>query len=216
MSPSYFHASRISLVALRTFRGSLFPKPVTGQELFSAVFYSQPAIVSFHPSYRLFLRYVVLFFFGIAIFSLPMCSAWDDFYILHLFNRSCIYEQDICEGVSVCPNKNDLKLCQSSLWGQPDTNLKPLSHYLKCPLPGRPNVTGLYSQQILDLNVNDTRVYHCFNRGDENPFSPKKTDNGKADWLQLVKTPCEEGEDFRRCLGYRPDKCVRKDIAGKC
>ena len=37
-------SSRISLVPFRTFRGPLFPKPVTGQELFLAVSYSKPAL----------------------------------------------------------------------------------------------------------------------------------------------------------------------------
>ena len=39
--PSSF---RISLVPFRTFRGPLFPKPVTGKELFLAVSYSKPAL----------------------------------------------------------------------------------------------------------------------------------------------------------------------------
>jgi accessory gene regulator protein AgrB len=34
----------ISLVPFRTFRGPLFPKPVTGQELFLVVSYSKPAL----------------------------------------------------------------------------------------------------------------------------------------------------------------------------
>ena len=37
-------SSRISLVPFRTFRGPLFPKPVTGQELFLAISYSKPAL----------------------------------------------------------------------------------------------------------------------------------------------------------------------------
>ena len=37
-------SSRISLVPFRTFRGPLFPKPVTGQELFLAVSYSKPTL----------------------------------------------------------------------------------------------------------------------------------------------------------------------------
>ena len=40
---------RISLIPSRTFLGSLFPKPVTGQELFFAVSYSKPALVIFLP-----------------------------------------------------------------------------------------------------------------------------------------------------------------------
>ena len=38
-------SSRISLVPFRTFRGPLFLKPITGQELFLAVSYSKPALV---------------------------------------------------------------------------------------------------------------------------------------------------------------------------
>ena len=37
-------SSRISLVPFRTFRGLLFPKTVTAQELFVAVSYSKPAL----------------------------------------------------------------------------------------------------------------------------------------------------------------------------
>ena len=37
-------SSRISLVPFRTFRRPLFPKPVTGQELFFVVSYSKPAL----------------------------------------------------------------------------------------------------------------------------------------------------------------------------
>ena len=39
-------SSRISLVPLRTFRGHLFSKPVTGQELFLVVFYSKQTLAS--------------------------------------------------------------------------------------------------------------------------------------------------------------------------
>ena len=38
-------SSRFSLVPFRTFRGPLFPKPVTGQELFLAVSYSKPVLI---------------------------------------------------------------------------------------------------------------------------------------------------------------------------
>ena len=38
-------SSRISLVLFRTFRGPLFPKPVTGQELFFAISYSKLALM---------------------------------------------------------------------------------------------------------------------------------------------------------------------------
>ena len=52
MSPSYSHqwSSRISLLPFRTFRGPLFPKPVTGQELFWAFSYSKLALDQFQQS----------------------------------------------------------------------------------------------------------------------------------------------------------------------
>ena len=37
-------SSRISLIPFRTFRGSLLPKPVTGQELLLAISYTKPAL----------------------------------------------------------------------------------------------------------------------------------------------------------------------------
>ena len=40
-------SSRISLVPFRIFRGTLFSKPITGQELFFAVSYSKPALVKY-------------------------------------------------------------------------------------------------------------------------------------------------------------------------
>ena len=44
-SKLFLGSSRISLVPFRTLRGPLFPKPVTGQELFFAVSYSKPALI---------------------------------------------------------------------------------------------------------------------------------------------------------------------------
>ena len=43
-SKLFLLSSRISLVPFRTFRWPLFPKPVTGIELFLAVSYSKPAL----------------------------------------------------------------------------------------------------------------------------------------------------------------------------
>ena len=39
------------MVPFRTFRGPLFPKPVTGQELFLAVSYSKPALRKISKKY---------------------------------------------------------------------------------------------------------------------------------------------------------------------
>ena len=46
---------KISLEFIRSFRGSLLPKPVTGQELFFAISYSKPALANKHfsnPEYQ--------------------------------------------------------------------------------------------------------------------------------------------------------------------
>ena len=57
LSYSHVHlASRISLVPFRTFRGPLFPKPVTGQELFLTISYSKLALKP-GPCSRLFWLY---------------------------------------------------------------------------------------------------------------------------------------------------------------
>ena len=44
-------SSKISLVPFRTFRGPLFPKKVTGQELFLAVSYSESVLVPVCTTY---------------------------------------------------------------------------------------------------------------------------------------------------------------------
>ena len=44
-------SSRISLVPFKTFRGPLFPKPVTGQELFFWHFLQQTRSTHFFPAY---------------------------------------------------------------------------------------------------------------------------------------------------------------------
>ena len=43
------YSSMISLVPFRTFRGPLFPKPVTGQELFFAISYSK---LAYEPDHK--------------------------------------------------------------------------------------------------------------------------------------------------------------------
>ncbi len=61
-------SSRISSVPFRTFRGSLFPKPVTDQELFLVVSYSKLALV--WPKFWLEeLSLKALMFFGLFNFS---------------------------------------------------------------------------------------------------------------------------------------------------
>jgi hypothetical protein len=108
-------------------------------------------------------------------------------------------------------------MCQSALWSQPGDNGNTPFHeeYSKCPLIGQSGFTGLYSQHIQKVSMNDSKMYQCVNRGDESPFSldDKETD----DWLELVTEPCPAQPiiwewnaplTHRRCLGQRPDQCV--------
>ena len=46
MSMWFPWSSRINFIPFRVFRGPLFPKPITGQDLFFAVSYFKPALVS--------------------------------------------------------------------------------------------------------------------------------------------------------------------------
>ena len=116
----------------------------------------------------------------------------------------------------MCTNGNDIKMCQSSKWSQPvnDSVSTPLhSTYSKCPLIGKPGLFGVFNQQINSIAMNDRKVYECLNRGDENPFPVKGADKGTwkgNDWLKLVTTTCPyTGYENRRCLGHRPEQCVK-------
>ena len=128
----------------------------------------------------------------------------------------------------MCSNKEDLKWCKNATtWPVPD-NWKPLNDpaieqdglvdipLLKCSfLQNDTNPQGQWFSQLTK-----GRVYNCFNRADENPFSKEKNgaDNILNNWLQLVKTQCDDrpfwDENERRCLGDRVDSCV--DAVGVC
>jgi hypothetical protein len=96
-------------------------------------------------------------------------------------------------------------MCQSSVWSQPDHT--PFhQEYSKCPLIGQSGFTGL-SQQIQKISMHDSKMYQCVNRGDENPFSKKSSDEGTDDWLKLVTKPCSKSR-HRRCLGHTPHQCI--------
>ena len=64
------------------------------------------------------------------------------------------------------------------------------------------------------------RLFHCLNRADEHPFveagrQNEAENNKKMTWAELVHEPCEKGENYRRCLGDRPDACTHV-LSGKC
>ena len=128
----------------------------------------------------------------------------------------------------MCSNGNDIKMCQSTLLVQPNSENPSFNeHYSKCPLIGQVGFTRLYSQHVHKSSINDSKMYQCVNRGDESPFikpnsnsldhdgelAVKKDDDG---WLKLVTKPCPglDNAGQRRCLGHRPDQCVHAASPG--
>ena len=110
----------------------------------------------------------------------------------------------------------DLKWCKNATkWSLPHADWKPIDHYSgpplsKCTLQHNANDTSPNGQWIKSVEKSDGRIFHCLNRGDENPFEKKGKKNAADDWLKLVNTPCPDNEKMRnrRCLGGRPDKCI--------
>ena len=95
-------------------------------------------------------------------------------------------------------------------------DMPPLTDYLTysyCSLPDQPNRTDLQHQQIKTSDIANN-FYNCLNRLDEKPFSKGRTLNNMSTssihekWLNNVNTPCEDGLEFRRCLGDGSDICV--------
>ena len=78
-------------------------------------------------------------------------------------------------------------------------------------------VAHFSSTCVFEEDVGDN-IYNCVTRKDENPFAETKneTEQKKKDtWLEDVKEPCPDGQlqpgkVYRRCLGNRPDLCIRK------
>ena len=109
---------------------------------------------------------------------------------------------------------------------KPFSIIKPVGHeknssykYTFCSSNDQQNWRGLQHRRGLQhQQINSTKIldgfYHCFNRVDENPFDKRSTtENGTKHssgekWLNDVNTPCPEGKNFRRCLGYATDTCV--------
>ena len=129
----------------------------------------------------------------------------------HISFSSCVNEAKICQGVPLCPQKEDLKWCKETPltdWEPFVTYHIPDIDYWYCKLVKQPNRTNLQYQQIQKGHEQD-KFYHCLNRYDENPFdkSRNQTKDSEQKWLDEVNGSCES-EWERRCLGYRSDTCV--------
>ena len=129
--------------------------------------------------------------------------------ILQLFfTRSCVDENQICKGIPLCDNKNDLKWCKNAtFWNEP-ADWKPMKDHSACTLTSQTDGVVPHSQLVKTFLVDDG-TYHCLNRADEHFIFEKRQNgtNNATDWLQLVTTPCVSDTD-RRCLGRNPDQCV--------
>ena len=146
-------------------------------------------------------------------------------FAVFLFFSSCVDESQLCRGMGLCTNNEDLEWCQNGqriLTSVENNSLpynsswKPLSEHSECPLPNsklKPSARKIVSspQQIKNSKIRDGIGYDCLNRGDEFPFGGATNNNGeekneKTLRNELVNDPCEEGD--RRCLGKAFDECV--------
>ena len=124
---------------------------------------------------------------------------------------SCVEETTIpCDGTSVCDNKEDLRQCKNkTLWEKATPLLD--SGNVQCPGSGQWIKSGSMNNGIFD----------CLNRQDEVEttfFKKANSGNVTKDWLKEVRKPCpnktsgsddnKNGENWRRCLGNQPDRCV--------
>ena len=102
-----------------------------------------------------------------------------------------------------------MKWCKNAtLWNDP-ADWKPIFKHSVCTLTSRSDGVVPHGQ-LVKTSLVDDGTYHCLNRADEHIFFEKRqnnTNNG-TDWLQLVTTPCEDGDYYRRCLGRNADQCV--------
>ena len=130
--------------------------------------------------------------------------------IFFTFFSSCVEEKKLCNGISQCANKNDLKWCKNGTsWTLPNNWVVPKvfenlnKEYSVCSSDNKP------PGQLILKEKNDDRQYDCIERSDENPFKKsKRTDTvEKKTWLQLVHEPCESNDD-RRCIGQGASQCT--------
>ena len=120
-------------------------------------------------------------------------------------------ESQLCKGRALCSKKNDLRWCKNS--NAANMELFPTQGYMKdhvkCLVPNS-NDTNANSQWIKEVQRNDSQVFHCLNRGDENPFGQVNGTDGygnNKNWQELVEKQCKS-KYGRRCLGDRPDQCI--------
>ena len=143
-----------------------------------------------HYCSKIFLRYQVL----------------PTYLFLLFFISSCVNELKVCKGIPQCSNKEDLKWCKNATsWSLPHKDWEPLVKLIRCTHSGQPEYHP--GQWIQNFGVIGDGLFQCYNRAtaDENPFSLDKKKYAQKTWLELVHTPCNNGE--RRCLG-RGDQCV--------
>ena len=136
-------------------------------------------------------------------------------FMLFLFIRLCIDESELCKGVPLCSNKEDLKWCKTaSMWTVPE-NWTPIEIFYPNTLGPEPqkkcttflNDKDPRGQWIHPDDMGDGKSYQCINRTDENPFSkPLLTATDDYRWLDLVNSICPN--EMRRCLGDKPTQCV--------
>ena len=126
-----------------------------------------------------------------------------------LLIRTCVDESELCKGVPLCGNKEDLKWCKAaSMWTVPDNWIPMIyvtnKHQIKCTFLNETDPRG----QWIDRADNfDGKNFHCINRADEDPFSKQKNTTDDNSWLELVNSTCSYSYK-RRCLGDKPTQCV--------
>ena len=136
-------------------------------------------------------------------------------YFFLLFISSCVEEKKLCNGISQCANKNDLKWCKNGTsWTLPNNWVMPIDHNTDREYSVCSSGNKLPGQLILKEKIGD-RQFNCIDRSDENPFKKsKQTDTvesgntvEKKTWLQLVHEPCEKDNE-RRCIGQGASQCT--------
>ena len=104
-------------------------------------------------------------------------SACQNNNLSHFHYSACVEETTIphlCNGTSVCDNKEDLRICKNETWWR-NSALLPRDGHVYCKGSG---------QQIKKQKHNDG-VFDCVNRRDEVPFKKTQSVNG-----ELVKKLC--------------------------
>ena len=130
--------------------------------------------------------------------------------LLSLLIRTCVDETELCKGVPLCDNKEDLKWCKAaSMWTVPGNWTPMKDGYVqareKCTSLNENNPQGqwIYAKDMTD------GIFQCINRKDENPFSKQKNVTDGNSWIESVNYPCDYSW-HRRCLGDKPNECVSK------